>query len=69
VSCRWESENWREIGDGYQFVSGFKPIFLSQFIQSLDFVFRSESVEERCAKPRQRILKTGTIEFDGAFAG
>ena len=51
--------------DGYQFVIGRRPVFLSSFTQFLDFGCRSGSMEERRTKPRQRVFKAGTIEFDG----
>jgi hypothetical protein len=46
-------------------VFGLKPISLSPFTEFLDFGFRSGSMEECRTKPRQRVLKAGTIEFDG----
>ena len=60
------SGSWPGIDNGYQFVFGGQSVFLSTFIQSLDICFRSGSMEERRAKPRQRVFKAGTIEFDGS---
>src|SRR5260370_40226990 len=35
-------------------------------VRSLVFCIRSASMEERRAKPLQRVFKAGTIEFDGS---
>jgi hypothetical protein len=56
----------RERMYGYQFVFGPQLLFRSRFNRSLDFDFRSGSMEERRANPRQRVFKAGTIEFDGS---
>jgi hypothetical protein len=50
---------------GYQFVVGLELIFFLPFTGFLRFGVRIGSMEERRAKPRQRVLKAGTIEFDG----
>jgi hypothetical protein len=41
-------------------------ILPSPFTRFLDFGVKSGNMKERRAKPRQRVLKAGTIEFDGS---